>query len=63
MRLTICFQKFGTKTEVESYVRSLREPDWNTVTEDQLWKYVGWHLAKEGIESFWVGGAVVSILP
>ena len=39
----------------------MREPDWNTVTEDQLWKYVGWHLAKHGIDSFLVGGAVVSI--
>ncbi|EMO21153.1 hypothetical protein [Leptospira santarosai] len=37
------------------------EPEWETVNEEELWKYVGWHLADKGIQSVLVGGAVVSI--
>ncbi|UOG32652.1 hypothetical protein [Leptospira noguchii] len=37
------------------------EPDWKSVNEEELWKYVGWHLAEKGIQSVLVGGAVVSI--
>ncbi|PJZ29115.1 hypothetical protein [Leptospira kmetyi] len=37
------------------------EPEWETVNEEELWKYVGWHLANKGIHSVLVGGAVVSI--
>ena len=36
-------------------------PDWETCTEEELWRYVAWHLEGEGISSVLVGGAVVSI--
>lgn len=39
----------------------MKTPDWKSCSEEQLWKYVAWHLAKHGIESVLVGGAVVSI--
>lgn len=39
----------------------MKEPDWENVTEEELWKFVGWHLANKGIHSVLVGGAVVSI--
>lgn len=39
----------------------MNEPNWKTVTEEELWKFVGWHLANKGIHSVLVGGAVVSI--
>lgn len=37
------------------------EPDWTTCTEEQLWRYVAWHLEGAGIRSVLVGGAVVAI--
>ncbi|MBM9502885.1 hypothetical protein JWG44_21775 [Leptospira sp. 201903071] len=37
------------------------EPDWANVDEEELWKFVGWHLANKGIQSVLVGGAVVAI--
>ncbi len=39
----------------------MKEPDWAECDEKELWTYVGWHLAKRGIQSVLVGGAVVSI--
>jgi predicted nucleotidyltransferase len=36
-------------------------PDWKSCTENELWRYVAWHLEGEGIRSVLVGGAVVSI--
>ena len=39
----------------------MKEPQWKTCTEAQLWKYVGWHLAKNGIKTVLVGGAVAAI--
>jgi hypothetical protein len=37
------------------------EIDLATCTEEDLWRYVASHLAREGIETILVGGAVVSI--
>lgn len=37
------------------------EINFKTCTEEELWKYVGGHLSKNGIEAVLVGGAVVSI--
>lgn len=39
----------------------MKEPHWETATEDQIWKFVGWHLAKNGIDTILVGGAVAAI--
>jgi hypothetical protein len=39
----------------------MEEPDWSVVSEEELWKFVGWHLANKGIQSILVGGSVVSI--
>ena len=39
----------------------MKSPDWSNCTEEDLWKFVAWHLSKEGIESTLVGGSVVSI--
>ena len=39
----------------------MNAPDWKKCTEEQLWKYVAYHLAKGGIECVLVGGAVVAI--
>ena len=39
----------------------MRKPDLPNCTEEELWKYVGYHLSKEGIESVLVGGAVVAV--
>ncbi len=39
----------------------MREPDWAKCTEEQLWKYVATHLARSGIDTILVGGAVVAI--
>ena len=36
-------------------------PDWKTCTEEELWRFVAWHLEGAGIRSVLVGGAVVSI--
>jgi hypothetical protein len=39
----------------------VKEPEWANCTEKQLWKYVAPHLAKNGIDTLLVGGAVVAI--
>ncbi|MNS98032.1 hypothetical protein D3C72_1323840 [compost metagenome] len=39
----------------------MKEPNWKNCTEEEVWKYVGWHLAKNGIETILVGGAVAAI--
>jgi hypothetical protein len=39
----------------------MNPPDWKTCDENELWRYVAWHLEGEGISSVLVGGAVVSI--
>lgn len=39
----------------------MKEPDWSCCTEEDLWKYVGWHLAECGMESVLVGGSVVAV--
>jgi hypothetical protein len=39
----------------------MKEPDWNTCSEEELWKYVATHLAKNGIDTILVGGAVVAV--
>jgi len=39
----------------------MKEPNWKNCTEEELWKYVGWHLAQNGIETILVGGAVAAI--
>lgn len=36
-------------------------PSWKDCTEEELWKYVAYHLERNGIESVLVGGAVVAI--
>lgn len=39
----------------------MNEPDWINCTEEDLWRYVAWHLEDAGIYSVLVGGAVVAI--
>ncbi len=39
----------------------MQPPDWNRCTEEELWRYVAWHLEGEGIHSVLVGGSVVAI--
>lgn len=39
----------------------MKAPNFKTCTEEELWKYVAYHLSKAGIESVLVGGAVVAI--
>ena len=39
----------------------MRAPNWKTCTEKEFWEYVATHLAKNGIRTILVGGAVVSI--
>ena len=39
----------------------MQAPDWTRCTEEELWRYVAWHLEGEGIRSVLVGGAVVAI--
>lgn len=39
----------------------MKEPRWKTATEEEVWKFVAWHLAKNGIETILVGGAVAAI--
>ncbi|WP_035613756.1 hypothetical protein [Haloferula sp. BvORR071] len=39
----------------------MKPPDWKQCTEEELWKYVAWHLEGAGISSVLVGGAVVAI--
>ena len=50
-------QKFKPK------IRSMKQPVWKTCDENELWRYVAWHLEGEGISCVLVGGAVVSIYP
>jgi hypothetical protein len=40
---------------------AMQPPDWSRCTEEELWRYVAWHLEGEGIRPVLVGGAVVSI--
>ena len=39
----------------------MKEPRWEFATEEEVWKFVAWHLAKNGIETILVGGAVAAI--
>ncbi len=39
----------------------MEPPDWSKCSEEELWRYVAWHLEGEGIRSVLVGGAVVAI--
>lgn len=39
----------------------MKEPKWDSCTEEDVWKFVAWHLAKNGIETILVGGAVAAI--
>jgi hypothetical protein len=39
----------------------MREPRWASATEEEVWEFVAWHLAKNGIQTLLVGGAVVAI--
>lgn len=39
----------------------MKELNWTACTEEKLWKYVAFHLAKNGFDTVLVGGAVVSI--
>lgn len=39
----------------------MNPPNWKTCSENELWRYVAWHLEGAGIRSILVGGAVVSI--
>ena len=39
----------------------MEAPDWKNCSEEELWRYVAWHLEGAGIGSVLVGGAVVSI--
>lgn len=39
----------------------MKEPKWKSCTEEDVWEYVAWHLAKNGIQTILVGGAVAAI--
>ncbi len=39
----------------------MKTPNWKDCTEEEVWKFVGWNLAKNGIETILVGGAVAAI--
>ncbi len=39
----------------------MKEPKWKLADEEAVWRYVGWHLAKHGIKTVLVGGAVAAI--
>ena len=39
----------------------MKEPKWETATEEDVWLFVGWNLAKNGIQTILVGGAVAAI--
>jgi hypothetical protein len=43
------------------FITTMQPPDWSRCTEEDLWRYVAWHLEGEGIRSVLVGGAVVAI--
>jgi hypothetical protein len=48
-------------TGISNQFQAMETPDWNHCTEEELWRYVAWHLEGEGIRSVLVGGAVVAI--
>jgi hypothetical protein len=50
---------FGHLTAISSQM--MNAPDWNSCTEEELWRFVAWYLEGEGIPSVLVGGAVVAI--
>jgi hypothetical protein len=55
-------EQFGHLTEKAiHYFTTMQQPDWSQCTEEELWRYVAWHLEGEGIHSVLVGGAVVAI--
>ena len=39
----------------------MNTPDFKTCSEEELWRYVAWHLEGADIRSILVGGAVVAI--
>lgn len=39
----------------------MKAPKWESCTEEEVWQFVGWNLAKNGIETILVGGAVAAI--
>lgn len=39
----------------------MKEPNWKNCTEEDVWEFVAWHLAKNGIQTILVGGAVAAI--
>jgi len=39
----------------------IKEPNWKTCTEEELWHYVGYYFAKNNIDMVLVGGSVVSV--
>lgn len=39
----------------------MKEPNWATCSEKELWEYVATHLARKGISTILVGGAVVAV--
>lgn len=39
----------------------MKAPNWKRCTEEEVWKFVAWNLAKNGIETILVGGAVAAI--
>lgn len=39
----------------------MKEPKWESATEKEVWEFVAWHLANNGIQTLLVGGAVVAI--
>lgn len=39
----------------------MKAPDWKNCTEEEVWKFVAWNLAKNGIDTILVGGAVAAI--
>lgn len=39
----------------------MKEPNWENANEEDVWQFVGWHLAKNGIQTVLVGGAVAAI--
>lgn len=39
----------------------MKTPNWKKCTEEELWKFVAYHLVSAGVECVLVGGAVVAI--
>lgn len=48
-------------TLISSQNPIIKPPDWKNCNEEDLWRYVAWHLDGAGIYSVLVGGAVVAI--